>query len=119
MNNSSSDYYSAHIEVCNNNFDEASKRLNEKDPIKIKINHIIALMEKVEQELQHKLNMDDVSDDYYSAHIEVCNNNFDEASKRLNDKDPIKIKINHILTLMEKVEQELQHKLNMDNGGFC
>ena len=111
MNNSASDYYSAHREVSSNNFDEARKRLNDKDPIKIKINHIITLMDVVEHELQHKLNMDDVSDDYYSAHIEVCNNNFDEARKRLNDKEPIKIKINHIITLMDEVEQELQAKL--------
>ena len=49
--------------------------------------------------------------DYYSAHIEVCNNKFYEARKYLNDVDPIKIKINHIITLIYEVEQELQAKL--------
>ena len=111
------DYYSAHIEVCNNNFSEARNRLNDDEgPIKIKINRILALMDECEEELQDKLNMDDVSDDYYSAHIEVCNNNFSEARNRLNgDKDPIKIKINRILALMDEVEEELQAKLNEEN----
>jgi len=54
--------------------------------------------------------------DYYSAHIEVCNDNFCGARDRLNDdKGPIKIKINRILILMDEVEEELQAKLNEEN----
>jgi hypothetical protein len=110
-----SDYYSAYKEVVNKNFDAARDHLNDKDPIKTKINKVIDLMTKVEDSLQTLMDYDiqptKVSD-YYSAHIEVSNNNFYEAGERLHDKDPIKIKINEIIRLMTKIETDLQDKLN-------
>ena len=48
---------------------------------------------------------------YGLAHIEVSNNNWHEALEHLDDQDPIRIKINQILTLMTDVEADLQAKL--------
>ena len=48
---------------------------------------------------------------YGLAHIEVSNNNFHGALEHLDDKDPIKTKINQILSLMTEVQSDLEDKL--------